>query len=715
MIITSAKTTNAPKDTITCNMSYSNATSASAKSNSCSTANTSALNTSKSARTMSTRSNNQLLPTRSSPSAATKRASSQKTSANHPLVQTNNPVLKNSSSLSTATNSDHCNHRPQQQQKQQQKQKRHMRSSCIGKTNEATELQTLLEQSRQEQRALSQQLDDQEAAWERLVSSKESYVVLVQEKNDEIAHLKRMLDQTHKDSDQLTQVISERDAAQTRASMSEAMEKQHSKVIERLDSRVQSLQQETAQLVQTHQTEMLDRCAQIEQLREQLVERDEAAAIIERECDELRKMHIDAVRTFEASIGTLKTDHAQIIQNKDAQIVRLQQMAQDFHQMYPASAAEIKAATTTPLDEENDMSPRRRLEAQLELSTRELDRERELIQSMEMEMDQLKDEIKRLHHVSVNSSSQFYALRHELENEIQEKRRLMEEANAAFQNQARTEEENERIKLTNNKAQHDLADVLKKLAFMEKQQRGLDEVQYLLAKNHELEAQNGKLQEAQRQSEHECMRLMDELLTIDNIGSNDNGNIKTDEPHIYRKEIEQLKLQVVRETKRYNDLLNSKDAKCERLTKELADLESLVENKVFNETELEEAVENEKRKVRALELKLLEEEERNKVLINNQQQHFLPMSPTSPLYSLLHKQQQQPKRSSTGSFSLMTSSSLDTVSDHGNLPESVYCEICEEYGHDVMTCTAFKTENENMSSSSVSIFGLCTLITVICI
>jgi DNA repair exonuclease SbcCD ATPase subunit len=643
---------------------------------------------------MSTRSNNQPLLTRSSPSAATKKASTTaKTSSVYQRHQTSKPTLKKSSSLSTSTNNHSCNHhRPQQQQ--QQRRFMHCSSSAKTKTQEITELQTQLEQSRQEQRALSQQMDGQEAAWERLVSAKESYAVLVQEKDNEIARLKRFIDQTHQDTDQLTKIASELDASQTRASMSEVMEKQHSKVIERLDSRVQSLQQDTAQLVQKHEAEILDRCAQVEQLRQQLAERDEVAAVIERECDGVRKTHIETVRAFESSIVALKTDHAQMIQNKDAQIARLQQMAQDFHQLYPP---------VTPVEEEDDMSLRRRLEDQLELSTRELDRERELIKSMEIEMHQLKDEIKRLHHVSINSNSQFYALRNELENEIQDKRRIMEEANAALEILARTEEENERIKMTNDKAQHDLADVLRKLATMEKQQRGSDEVHYLLTKNRELEAQNEKLQAAQTQSEHECMRLMDELLAIEKVGSEDTGNITADQPHMYQREIEQLKLQVVREAKRYTDLLYYKESKCEQLSKELADLESLVENKVFNETELEEAFENEKRKVRELELKLREEEEKNKNLVSKQQQQFAPMSPTSPQYSLFHRQQSQPKRSSTESFSLMISSSLDTVSDHGNLLESVYCEICEEYGHDVMTCDAFTAEKDTMSSSSVSI------------
>ncbi|KAG1101811.1 hypothetical protein G6F42_017452 [Rhizopus arrhizus] len=194
------------------------------------------------------------------------------------------------------------------------------------------------------------------------------------------------------------------------------------------------------------------------------------------------------------------------------------------------------------------------------------------------------------------------------------------------------------------------------------------------------------------------MRLMDELLAIEKVESGATQEVNDD--RMYQREIEQLKLQVNREVKKYQDLEQSKEAKIHKLYKELSDLESLVENKVFNETELEEAIECEKRKVRMLEGRLREEEEKNRRLPIH-----APLSPTSPQYSLFNRQHHQQKRSSTGSFSLMTSTSMDTVSDHGNLLESAYCEICDEYGHEVMTCSAYKQNtvmDDYGSRSSVS-------------
>ncbi|KAI8067376.1 hypothetical protein BDF21DRAFT_454745 [Thamnidium elegans] len=648
---------------------------------------------SKSAR-ISSHSHQQPLPTRSSPSINKK---------SNPIVPLSKPAttkLKKSCSLSTTSSSETgCHHRHSNHEAPEKK--KMMRASSSSKTtrNEVDELKrvsALLEQSRQEQKALSQQMDGKEAAWERLLSAKESYALRVQEKEDELNRLRRQFEQTRLANEQLTKLTSEKDGALSRASMSEAMEKQHIKVIERLDLRVRTLQDQNANLISSHEYKMRDNAAQIDQIRKQLAARDEATAAIERDCAELRQLNRENSRVYESSLIQCKQEYENMISIKNTQIQRLQHIVNDFSHCLPSSPL-------TPIVDDT----RRRLEAQLELSTQELDRERELRKTMSDDIDQLKAEIKRLHRVSVSSSSQFYSIREELDHEIKDKVRIMEEANAALETQSRIEEENERIRLTHDKTQRDLADLLKKMALMEKQQQqqrlNVHE-ESLVDRNRQLELENECILESQRQTEHECMRLMDELLAIEKVNENQQED-QGDGNRIYKREIEQLKLQVVRETKKYQDLENSKQVKLEQLNKELNDLESLVENKVFNETELEETLQNEKKKVRLLEAKLKEEEEKNhhhkRVLLNN----LPPMSPTSPQYSsIFHINKKRSSSATASSFSLMTSSSLDTVSDHGsNLLESVYCEICEEYGHDVMTCNAFVQMDEyddTLSSSS---------------
>lgn len=639
---------------------------------------------SKSARILSN-SHYQPLPTRSSPSGVLNK----KTTQNMPSSKsTHTAKLKKSCSLSTADGNHDLQARPSSSSK-----------TTRTEVDELKRVSALLEQSRQEQRALSQQMDGKEAAWERLVSAKESYALRVQEKEDELVRLKREIEQTRLANEQLKKVSSEKEGALSRASMSEAMERQHIKVIERLDLRVKSLQDENTKLVSTYESKLRDHAAKIDQLYKQLSEHDASTAAIERECADLRHVNRENLRAYEASMRELQQEYQDTVAIKDTQIQKLQYMVNDF--------SNCLSPSYSPISQDDSRS---RLEAQLDLSTQELDHERELRKAMASDIDQLKTEIKRLHRASISSSSQVCSIRDELENEIKDKRRIMEEANAALESQSRVEEENERIRLTHDKTQRDLADLLRKLASMEKQRNTTADEESLLERNRHLELENERILELQRQTEHECMRLMDEILTIEKLNEDQQHDKEEEEgggggggdERMYKKEIEQLKLQVLRETKKYQDLETSKQVKLDQLNKELSDLESLVENKVFHETELEERLENEKRKVRSLEAKLKEEDDHKRLMMHNP-----PMSPTSPQYpSMFQRNKKRSSSTTASSFTLMTSSSLDTVSDHGALLESVYCEICEDYGHDVMTCTAFVPvedyEHDALPSSSVS-------------
>jgi hypothetical protein len=288
----------------------------------------------------------------------------------------------------------------------------------------------------------------------------------------------------------------------------------------------------------------------------------------------------------------------------------------------------------------------------------------------------------------MSSSSQYYFLQTELENEVNDKRRIMEEANSALELQTRLEEENDSIRVAHEKTQKDLSEALKKMTLMERQLQKdatntnySEQIEHLQKENCLLEEKYEKLEESYKQVEQECMRLMDELLAFEKTESEKTDD-KKDE-RMLRREIEQLYSLVEREKKRYNELEHGKKLKMERLNKELSDLESLIENKVFHESELETELENEKTKVLQLESRLRDELERNNT--NNLSRKLsVPISPTSPkTYPFLFRQ----KRSSTTS-TLVTSNSYDTSSDNDTQVENSYCEICESYGHEVISCTA---------------------------
>ncbi|KAG1144029.1 hypothetical protein G6F36_015339 [Rhizopus arrhizus] len=188
------------------------------------------------------------------------------------------------------------------------------------------------------------------------------------------------------------------------------------------------------------------------------------------------------------------------------------------------------------------------------------------MEGMVSEVAQLKEEIKHLHHLSATSRLEYHTLKSQLAQEVEDKRRIMEESDAALEAQNRLEEENERLRLSLAKAQHDMSELLKRLAVVEKQNQNAYDPEATMAIMEQLREENERLREALKGSEQECVRLMDELLAFDRLGQ---------EASPWEIKVDQLKAQVGRERKRYEDMEWTLEQKIVRLNKELVDLESL--------------------------------------------------------------------------------------------------------------------------------------------
>ncbi|KAI9282220.1 hypothetical protein BY458DRAFT_571125 [Sporodiniella umbellata] len=458
-----------------------------------------------------------------------------------------------------------------------------------------------------------------------LLSAKESYALQVQEKNREIVSLKHALETSQTLQHRLAR---ETEAAHARASLTVQTE-QH---VDRLEQRVQGLLNERAETQQRHGLEKREWVAYGDQLKKQLADRDHALATAEKEYATLCIANEDLIRSYERAIAELRDQQLSERTAWEARQGALQTLIDNLRQerFWPAEI------------QDEAPNPHQRLEAQLELTTQELDRERESIQRMVMDHNQLKQEIKRLREVSSSSHQECERFKSMLEKEVEARRRLMEENDMALETKSRLEEENEQIRLSHGKTQHDLAEMLKRLAAVDRKNQGANDASLMA----QLREENEKLLETQKHLEQECMSLMDELVVLGNSES------KGIEP--WNREIEQLKTQVSRERKRYEDMEQALELKLERLNKELVDLESLVENKVFNETELEERLETERNRVRQLEVRVKEAE-----------RIVMIPTPTSPTYPLTE----------------------------------IYCEICEVSGHDLMLCTMLNDLSVGQSKS----------------
>ncbi|KAI8344926.1 hypothetical protein BD560DRAFT_411683 [Blakeslea trispora] len=595
------------------------------------------------------------------------------------------PTMRKSASSFTRTTHDVTNVCSTQTQHYRNN-KQCLQSSISSKTNaefdDLKHIQALLEQSMEEKKALSEKMDTKEAAWERLLTAKESYALRVQEKDSEILQLNNALKQAQVAIEQSDNMTKERDTLLLKLSLSSETEKQLNKTIERLGAHIQSLQQQNLDQTCNHETVLHNHVAQVEQLRKQLVERDQTVIYIERECADQRQINAEVISAYENKIAQLSRDNELAMKEREAHIDKLQQAVNHFHQANASVMleAEGRMEENEPI-ETDSQSPQKRLEYQLELTTYELECEREQVKLMALDIEQLKEEIKRLHRLSATIDSEFYALRSQLEGEIIDKRRIMEEANVTIENQAKAEEENENLRLSLLKSQFELAEALRKTAVDEKQRTKTEEVHYLIEKKKTLEQENQLISDRLTKALDKCLLLETKLSFYEQDAMKQQGN--TGE-HVQQESINMLKLKMAHEARRYHDLKCSKQLKTDALRREVKELEMLIENKVFKESELEDLIEEKEMSINILKIRLQAEEEKNfKQPFNSLKSHahsILPPSPTSPQHLFMD---QHPSHShSRGS----SSSRVGHVED-------VYCEICEAYGHEVITCKSVSIYN----------------------
>ncbi|ORZ00297.1 hypothetical protein BCR43DRAFT_560826 [Syncephalastrum racemosum] len=461
----------------------------------------------------------------------------------------------------------------------------------------------LLEKAQRERDELGAQMAQKEAAWERLVSAKESYALRVQEKEEALARLQRQMDETQTAYDDL------RTRADVQAEQTVRDDQTHEvaqRKITKLEQQIQDLKLQAQSQASTHAETHTRLEGELQQLKHALADRETMVSTLERECEALRQAELDAMYAYKNSLNQIQQDHEQAMLAKQQELDQLQLVADDLkrrnHRLlgYEDGEEEEEPDYQQQLQQQQ---LRRRLEEQLELATLELEREREHGQSLAKEIESLRAEMKHIHANHASSDDRFTTLRAELEQEVADKRRLMEEADAAFEAQARAEDENYQLKMAKATLERELA---------------------------ELKQQQQQEQEQKAPS------------------------TKPGDPHTPRSEIDRLHEQLALERRRYTELEVSKAAEINLLNKDLAELEGLVESRVFGENDLEEALEAEKQKVKRLEAKL-----------EQQQQHQLPQSN---------------QQDGGGSGGAVSSSSLP------------FCELCETEGHDIVECDAVQTQ-----------------------
>ncbi|KAG2200554.1 hypothetical protein INT47_012340 [Mucor saturninus] len=481
---------------------------------------------------------------------------------------------------------------------------------------ETNQLYEMLEKVQRERDSFQQQMKSKETAWERLVSSKESLVIQVEERDATNRRLQSEWDALTTRMEGLEGELAERDATIAKFQRDEEKTSQDGRRIERLDHLVRELQAQVKGQMEEAVLKGREYQGSMDQVRKEVTASESLNAALEKECQELRLAGLEAMHAYEDSVHAITTKHAHQLEEKDAQIARLEYIIADLKHkqstLFDDDELDIETRLKELSQSNSSSDQTHRLEEQLELTMAELDSERRTIATIVHECDGLKLELKAARQQCVTTEQKYGALQADFEKELADKKKLMEEADSAFERQAKAEDEHYQSKLSTMA----------------------------------LEKEYNALLESHKQLESEYSKLMDEMMVLEKQDASPDAGI--------REKFQALENERDTLTKH----LAEKSTQVKQLCKDLAELENLVENRVFGESELEEELELERKKVISLSREL------NEVKSSHGRNSFKNMliSPTT------------------------TSTTSSPTPSHGNDDLSRYCEICERYGHDLLQC-----------------------------
>ncbi|KAI7899819.1 uncharacterized protein BX663DRAFT_554531 [Cokeromyces recurvatus] len=522
------------------------------------------------------------------------------------------------------------------------------------------QLYDMLEKTQHERDKLLKEMENKETAWERLVSSKESLTLQVQDSELQRQRLTKEVERMQQVIQKLEQSIADRDASIAKNQRDEVQQNQDQRRIERLEQLVKDLQSQIQ--IQKEEQDELNRvhAGTLDQVRREAAASEANTASLEKECEELKRAGLEAIHAYELQVIKLKEMHCTELEQRDQLIKQLEYTIADLkhkqstlfdddEQDIDCQLSEMHFNQTTEQQQQQQQSQhenqRHRLEEQLELATTELEHERQTIQMMAREIEQLKLDLRQAQQQTLSMEQKFEAIQNDFDKEMNDKKRLIEEADNAFEAQAKAEDEHYQMKLS-------------KMA---------------------LEKEHNELLESHKQLERDYNSLLDEMLMLEKqdlkeINPNDKRRDISNDPIMLQQKMKELE----EEIKSYQQTIFTDKKEIKQLTKDLNELESLIESRVFSEAELEEKLEDEKRKVKALEKELNILQNR----MSHGSQKGLLISPTTTTTTTSSSPIPSPQ------FNNKKYGEKEEEEEGGGGGEmsSAYCELCEEYGHDILQC-----------------------------
>ncbi|CDH48503.1 hypothetical protein RO3G_09301 [Lichtheimia corymbifera JMRC:FSU:9682] len=502
--------------------------------------------------------------------------------------------------------------------------------------------------------------------------------------------------------------------------------------IESLEQSVDELKRAGMESIELYESSVELHRVDMEAIKASLDDERRKVIALEEERESLRKAGLEAIETYEATIEELKKERSETSEKSGRTQQEMQatidKLKQEIEQLVNARDTSDEVDKIKAVWE----SERKRLEDNLEATSQNLAKEREMYQSLKAESEKLREQIKQADkHDKDNDKlqEQVQRLQANYDEQLNARGKYLDDVRAAVESQKKTEGELRRLTEAKEKTERDLTTAQESLARAESaladaRKHGADpdalikereqhakelavlrqEIKRLEAQNTmitkqkesiELEAKsksdNGlkqqfeKLQaehqrlskeyesltESHKQAQNECLKLMDEVEKLHSEGDGSETSLEgcnTDEERVARLQSQlsdtkrKMESLIVKQSAEMRQL-KEKHEEAERahqrqvatLNRDVSELESLVESKIFKESDMEEALEKERKQS-----KRLREE------LNELKQQL--------------KEQQRDERMSSKNSSTATSSNGPYTDD------ALFCELCDSPGHDLMSC-----------------------------
>ncbi|CAO0796686.1 unnamed protein product [Mucor circinelloides] len=461
-----------------------------------------------------------------------------------------------------------------------------------------------------------------------------------------------------------------------------------------------------------------------EALNASIADERRKVASLEVEREELRKAGLDAIEAYEETIQELKKERALQMEEhaikRDALQSTVEALKQEIAQLMKNVETEEKHVILQDVWE----SERKRLTEQIEA----LEREKSSHEAFKTEAEAWKDQSKETEKLAKEKTKleeQLGRLQADFDEQLASRTKYLDEVRAAVESQKKTESELRKLSEAKEKLEREFAEqkqqssqnsngtvdekqhqlqidtfrgeieklqaqnamLLKQKEQAEQGHQDLNHYQQLISSlksdNKKISKDYAKLEESHKQTEVECLKLMEEVEKLHQQASQDEvtklvlkEDLSEDDKiakllQQNQKKLEQLTIQhatELRETKEKAEK-QEKDHKRQvvNLNRDISELESLIESKIFKEADLEEALEKERKQVKKLQLELQDIKEEKKISVES----------TTSTSSIKKMAQETPKKDIVGEDS------------------AAYCELCEVNGHDLISCKAVTVAKED--------------------